>query len=167
MFKHSDKLFHKTKTNRFRWTLSWSALKFQTFKISEKQTKIQTDRQRKRIHIAICHESCIIIFNENLFTAFVWLGYVSSTINPIIYTIFNHIFRTTFKKLLCCQYSLVHRARNRPSLHSLSTRSGASGSLMSGSLAVNAFCSVPVMASSLRNSNSNSNSNNFARESQF
>ncbi|XP_048006524.1 5-hydroxytryptamine receptor 2C [Leguminivora glycinivorella] len=34
-----------------------------------------------------------------------WLGYVSSTINPIIYTIFNRTFRAAFLRLLCCQCS--------------------------------------------------------------
>ncbi|XP_044001076.1 5-hydroxytryptamine receptor 2A isoform X2 [Aphidius gifuensis] len=34
-----------------------------------------------------------------------WLGYVSSTINPIIYTIFNKIFRGAFIRLLKCKCS--------------------------------------------------------------
>ena len=34
---------------------------------------------------------------------FLWLGYVSSTMNPVIYTIFNRNFRTTFKKIILCQ----------------------------------------------------------------
>lgn len=33
---------------------------------------------------------------------FLWLGYVSSTINPIIYTIFNRTFRVAFIRLLKC-----------------------------------------------------------------
>lgn len=32
-----------------------------------------------------------------------WLGYVSSTINPIIYTIFNKTFRAAFIRLLKCK----------------------------------------------------------------
>lgn len=32
-----------------------------------------------------------------------WLGYVSSTINPIIYTIFNKTFRAAFIRLLLCK----------------------------------------------------------------
>lgn len=35
--------------------------------------------------------------------AFQWLGYVSSTLNPIIYTTFNRTFRRTFRRLLMCQ----------------------------------------------------------------
>lgn len=34
-----------------------------------------------------------------------WLGYASSMVNPIFYTIFNKVFRQAFKKVLCCQYS--------------------------------------------------------------
>lgn len=36
---------------------------------------------------------------------FLWLGYVSSTINPIIYTIFNRTFRGAFIRLLKCKCS--------------------------------------------------------------
>uniref|UniRef100_A0A6P7FQP9 5-hydroxytryptamine receptor 2B-like n=1 Tax=Diabrotica virgifera virgifera TaxID=50390 RepID=A0A6P7FQP9_DIAVI len=32
-----------------------------------------------------------------------WLGYVSSTINPIIYTVFNKTFRGAFIRLLLCR----------------------------------------------------------------
>lgn len=30
-----------------------------------------------------------------------WLGYVNSSLNPLIYTIFNAEYRKAFKKLLC------------------------------------------------------------------
>lgn len=33
-----------------------------------------------------------------------WLGYLSSTLNPIIYTIFNRRFREAFIKILRCQF---------------------------------------------------------------
>lgn len=32
-----------------------------------------------------------------------WLGYVSSTINPVIYTVFNRTFRAAFIRLLKCK----------------------------------------------------------------
>ncbi|CAH0399820.1 unnamed protein product [Chilo suppressalis] len=39
---------------------------------------------------------------SNKFINFItWLGYVNSTVNPLIYTIFNLDFRKAFKKLLC------------------------------------------------------------------
>ncbi|KAF6204455.1 hypothetical protein GE061_002796 [Apolygus lucorum] len=33
-----------------------------------------------------------------------WLGYASSMVNPIFYTIFNKMFRQAFKKVLLCRY---------------------------------------------------------------
>ncbi|XP_073338638.1 alpha-2A adrenergic receptor-like [Pagrus major] len=38
---------------------------------------------------------------ETLFKMFFWLGYCNSSLNPVIYTIFNHDFRKSFKKILC------------------------------------------------------------------
>ncbi len=32
-----------------------------------------------------------------------WLGYVNSTLNPIIYTIFNVDFRVAFSRILMCK----------------------------------------------------------------
>ena len=48
-------------------------------------------------------------FEHLMFTIFVWLGYLSSTLNPIIYTMFNRTFRTTFIKLLRCEYRFLQR----------------------------------------------------------
>lgn len=44
-----------------------------------------------------------------LFASFNWLGYISSTLNPIIYTMFNKTFKLTFKKLLLCRYDRIQR----------------------------------------------------------
>ncbi|CAG5102488.1 Similar to htr2b: 5-hydroxytryptamine receptor 2B (Tetraodon fluviatilis) [Cotesia congregata] len=44
-----------------------------------------------------------------------WLGYVSSTINPIIYTVFNQTFRAAFIRLLkckCYRYARLPRYRS-------------------------------------------------------
>ncbi|XP_046746335.1 alpha-1D adrenergic receptor [Diprion similis] len=38
-----------------------------------------------------------------------WLGYVSSTINPVIYTVFNRTFRAAFIRLLKCKCSRLAR----------------------------------------------------------
>jgi len=38
-----------------------------------------------------------------LYPVFLWLGYVSSTLNPIVYTVFNGTFRRTFVDLLTCR----------------------------------------------------------------
>ncbi|XP_005998869.2 alpha-2A adrenergic receptor [Latimeria chalumnae] len=47
---------------------------------------------------AIC-VSCSV--PETLFKFFFWFGYCNSSLNPVIYTIFNHDFRRAFKKILC------------------------------------------------------------------
>ena len=56
---------------------------------------------------AIC-DSCT--FDHLMVTIFVWLGYVSSTLNPVIYTVFNRTFRTTIIKLMRCQYKRVQKS---------------------------------------------------------
>ncbi|KAK9888413.1 hypothetical protein WA026_000662 [Henosepilachna vigintioctopunctata] len=40
---------------------------------------------------------------ENVVVVCLWLGYVSSTINPVIYTVFNRTFRAAFIRLLLCK----------------------------------------------------------------
>lgn len=49
-------------------------------------------------------------FDPLLITACVWLGYVSSTLNPIIYTMFNKTFKMTFIKLLKCEYGTIQKS---------------------------------------------------------
>lgn len=49
-------------------------------------------------------------FDPLLITSFVWLGYVSSTLNPIIYTMFNKTFKMTFVKLLKCEYGTIQKS---------------------------------------------------------
>lgn len=49
-------------------------------------------------------------FPSYLATTFLWLGYVSSTINPIIYTVFNKNFKRAFWKLLTCKCRFVRHA---------------------------------------------------------
>lgn len=51
--------------------------------------------------MGIC-SSCDI--DVALFKVFLWLGYVSSTLNPIIYTIFNKTFKRTFIRVLQCKF---------------------------------------------------------------
>ncbi|XP_046875561.1 alpha-2Db adrenergic receptor [Hypomesus transpacificus] len=48
---------------------------------------------------AICREGCPI--PGALFNLFFWIGYCNSSVNPIIYTIFNRDFRKAFKKIIC------------------------------------------------------------------
>jgi len=39
---------------------------------------------------------------QRWFQVFLWLGYTSSTLNPIVYTVFNREFKNTFLRLLRC-----------------------------------------------------------------
>ena len=48
---------------------------------------------------AICRERCTI--PGALFDVFFWIGYCNSSVNPIIYTVFNRDFRKAFKKIIC------------------------------------------------------------------
>lgn len=48
---------------------------------------------------AVCPETCAI--PDPLFKFFFWIGYCNSSLNPVIYTIFNKDFRQAFKKILC------------------------------------------------------------------
>jgi hypothetical protein len=40
---------------------------------------------------------------------FLWLGWINSTLNPVIYTIFSPDFRNTFKRMLACNTRNGHR----------------------------------------------------------
>ena len=44
-----------------------------------------------------------------LFSAFTWLGYISSGVNPCIYTLLNQDFRTAFISLLTCRKAKLQR----------------------------------------------------------
>jgi 5-hydroxytryptamine receptor 1 len=48
--------------------------------------------------LAVCSSCWLPIQAES---AFLWLGYFNSTLNPIIYTLFSPEFRQAFKRLLC------------------------------------------------------------------
>ncbi|XP_062995034.1 alpha-2B adrenergic receptor [Elgaria multicarinata webbii] len=53
---------------------------------------------------AICPpEHCPI--PESTFKFFFWIGYCNSSLNPVIYTIFNQDFRKAFRKILCRQWT--------------------------------------------------------------
>ncbi|NWW45715.1 ADRA2 protein, partial [Pedionomus torquatus] len=47
---------------------------------------------------AVCGEGCHI--SKPLFNFFFWIGYCNSSLNPLIYTLFNRDFRTAFRRLL-------------------------------------------------------------------
>uniref|UniRef100_UPI0037E9570C alpha-2A adrenergic receptor-like n=1 Tax=Semicossyphus pulcher TaxID=241346 RepID=UPI0037E9570C len=47
---------------------------------------------------ALCDTCCV---PETLFKMFFWFGYCNSSLNPVIYTVFNKDFRRSFRKILC------------------------------------------------------------------
>ena len=49
--------------------------------------------------MGVC-QSCHV--DERVFKSFLWLGYVSSIVNPVIYTTFNRAFKRTFVRILTC-----------------------------------------------------------------
>lgn len=57
---------------------------------------------------AVCPE-CEKKIPPWVFDCALWLGYASSMVNPIFYTIFNKVFRQAFKKVLLCQYFKARR----------------------------------------------------------
>ncbi|XP_066501275.1 5-hydroxytryptamine receptor 2A [Hoplias malabaricus] len=53
--------------------------------------------------VAVCRDDC----SEHLFRlmdVFVWVGYVSSGVNPLVYTLFNKTYRHAFSRYLHCRY---------------------------------------------------------------
>ncbi|XP_069774004.1 alpha-2A adrenergic receptor-like [Narcine bancroftii] len=48
---------------------------------------------------AICPETCTI--PPAVFKFFFWIGYCNSSLNPVIYTIFNQDFRRAIRKIIC------------------------------------------------------------------
>uniref|UniRef100_A0A8C8S1P7 Alpha-2B adrenergic receptor n=1 Tax=Pelusios castaneus TaxID=367368 RepID=A0A8C8S1P7_9SAUR len=50
---------------------------------------------------AICPTLCKV--PNSVFQFFFWIGYCNSSLNPVIYTIFNQDFRKAFRKILCRQ----------------------------------------------------------------
>jgi len=49
--------------------------------------------------MGVC-QSCYV--DERIFKSFLWFGYTSSIVNPIIYTTFNRAFKRTFIRIITC-----------------------------------------------------------------
>ncbi|XP_025030097.1 5-hydroxytryptamine receptor 2B isoform X2 [Python bivittatus] len=62
-------------------------------------------------------KSCSEEFIQMLMEIFVWIGYVSSGVNPLVYTLFNKTFREAFGRYITCNYqtSAPGRASRKPS----------------------------------------------------
>lgn len=62
--------------------------------------------------LALCGIHCSR-FPPALASTFLWLGYVSSVLNPLIYTTFNRTYRETFVNILCFRFEALMRQRSR------------------------------------------------------
>lgn len=52
----------------------------------------------------ICKESCNQEVIGELLNVFVWIGYLSSAVNPLVYTLFNKTYRSAFSRYIQCRY---------------------------------------------------------------
>lgn len=56
-------------------------------------------------------ESCNTKLVEKLLDIFVWVGYVSSGVNPLVYTLFNKTFRGAFTRYITCNFGTKTASR--------------------------------------------------------
>jgi hypothetical protein len=114
-------------------------------------TKSSASNERKAMRVLLIIFSIFVIlwtpfFIINLLSCFIedihpiimsvatWLGYISSSANPIIYTIFSRAFRRAFVNILTCQKVIrTHRASHvfSPSFHSMTMPVGRKLSTLS------------------------------------
>lgn len=55
----------------------------------------------------LCRGACNEPLLTELLNVFVWVGYISSGVNPLVYTLFNKTYRRAFSNYLHCQYRQV------------------------------------------------------------
>nr|XP_061799497.1 5-hydroxytryptamine receptor 2A-like [Nerophis lumbriciformis] len=56
--------------------------------------------------VAACDASaCDATLAGGLLNIFVWVGYLSSAVNPLVYTLFNETYRAAFLRYLRCRYA--------------------------------------------------------------
>jgi hypothetical protein len=87
---------------------------------------------------AIC-ETCITQllaeYESTVHSVLTWLGYLSSMANPIVYTMFNKLFRTAFIDVLTCKKSVSPPSStyniNVNNIHNFSTRRAKTGNTSS------------------------------------
>uniref|UniRef100_A0A8C5S223 5-hydroxytryptamine receptor 2A n=1 Tax=Laticauda laticaudata TaxID=8630 RepID=A0A8C5S223_LATLA len=56
------------------------------------------------VMVAFCKEVCDKDVIEDLLNIFVWIGYLSSAVNPLIYTLFSKTYRSAFVRYIQCHY---------------------------------------------------------------
>ncbi|XP_035872242.1 5-hydroxytryptamine receptor 2C-like [Phyllostomus discolor] len=63
----------------------------------------------------LCEKDCNQELMEKLLNVFVWIGYICSGINPLVYTLFNKVYRRAFSNYLHCNY----KAEKKPPLRQI------------------------------------------------
>jgi hypothetical protein len=58
---------------------------------------------------------CNHCISDSIYTASIWLGYLNSTVNPLIYPLCNVHFRRAFQKICYCK----HAKTKLPNLNAL------------------------------------------------
>ncbi|XP_075772357.1 5-hydroxytryptamine receptor 2A [Pelodiscus sinensis] len=73
----------------------------------------------------LCKEACDEGLLAELLEVFVWVGYICSGINPLVYTLFNKTYRRAFASYIRCQYTTNTKStlRQNPCLNVASTAS--------------------------------------------
>uniref|UniRef100_A0A3P9ILZ0 5-hydroxytryptamine (serotonin) receptor 2C, G protein-coupled-like 1 n=1 Tax=Oryzias latipes TaxID=8090 RepID=A0A3P9ILZ0_ORYLA len=56
------------------------------------------------VTFVLCRGSCNESLLHDLLNLFVWVGYISSGVNPLVYTLFNKTYRRAFSSYIRCQY---------------------------------------------------------------
>ncbi|XP_062934813.1 5-hydroxytryptamine receptor 2B [Cynocephalus volans] len=62
------------------------------------------------VTLVLC-DSCNETTLKMLLEIFVWIGYVSSGVNPFVYTLFNKTFRDAFGRYITCNYQATKTVR--------------------------------------------------------
>lgn len=58
------------------------------------------------VTFVLCRGSCNESLLHDLLNVFVWVGYISSGVNPLVYTLFNKTYRRAFSNYIRCQYNV-------------------------------------------------------------
>ncbi|XP_054609074.1 5-hydroxytryptamine (serotonin) receptor 2C, G protein-coupled-like 1 isoform X2 [Dunckerocampus dactyliophorus] len=58
------------------------------------------------VAFVLCGGSCNESLLHELLNVFVWVGYISSGVNPLVYTLFNKTYRRAFSSYIRCRYNM-------------------------------------------------------------
>ncbi|XP_077355338.1 5-hydroxytryptamine (serotonin) receptor 2C, G protein-coupled-like 1 [Festucalex cinctus] len=62
------------------------------------------------VTLVLCGDSCGKSLLPELLNIFVWVGYISSGVNPLVYTLFNKTYRRAFSSYIRCRYNMSANA---------------------------------------------------------